>query len=71
MVNFDFRVEWEDGHLYITEEDGSCCSWRCKSPAEAGKYITEYIECIIEEVDQKAAESLLKTFELHTENKEY
>lgn len=35
MPKFDFRVEWEDGYLYITEECGSGCKYPCNTPAEA------------------------------------
>ena len=75
MPEFSFNVEWKDGRLYITEEDGSGCSWRCKTPTEAGKYVSEYIECIIEEIEyeaeQAAAAGLLETIESYYENREY
>ena len=68
MPEFNFNVEWKDSYLYITEEDGSGGGiWRCKTPVEAGKYVSEYIECIIEEIGQWAKES----YELYIENKEY
>ena len=47
MPKFDFRVEWEDGYLYITEECGSGCKYPCNTPAEAGEYVTKYIEDIL------------------------
>lgn len=71
MPEFNFNVEWKDGRLYITEEDGSGGVWRCKTPTEAGKYVSEYIESIIEEIEELAAESLLETIELYIENREY
>ena len=65
MPEFNFRIEWKDGHLYITEEDGSGGVWSCNTPLEAGEYVSEYIECIIEEkeyeAEQAAAAALLET----------
>ena len=75
MPKFDFRVEWEDGYLYITEECGSGCKYPCNTPAEAGEYVTKYIEDILFQTEYDAAYAdtlaLLGVVESYYENREY
>ena len=75
MPEFNFNLEWSDGYLYLTEEDGSGCKWACNTPLEAGEYVTKYIEAIIAETEYKAeqaaAAALLETIEDYYENREY
>ena len=44
MENFEISVAFENGKLYIHEEDGSGVSYSCKSAEEIGQLITEYIK---------------------------
>jgi hypothetical protein len=75
MPEFNFNLEWSDGYLYLTEEDGSGCRWECKTPEKAGEYVAKYIEAIIieteYEAEQAAAAGLLETIESYYENREY
>lgn len=75
MPEFDFRVEWADGYLYITEECGSDCKYPCNTPVEAGEYVTRYIENILIQMEYDAAQAvaaaLLETVEDYYENREY
>lgn len=74
MFDFDLRVEWSDGYLYITEECGSGCKWACNSPLEAGEYLTKYIESAMLEAEYMAEEAgaaeLLEAIESYYENRE-
>ena len=70
MPKFDFRVEWKDSYLYITEECGKCCKYPCNTPAEVGEYVINYIEAIQFQFD-KHLENKAKEYELMEENREW
>lgn len=50
MKNFnDLSISWENGVLYIYEENGSgyeCC---CNTPEEIGEAIAQYVTIYLEE----------------------
>lgn len=44
MIPFDLRVEWKNGILWISEEDGSGCRYRCQTPSQVANFVEKYIE---------------------------
>lgn len=65
---FGFEVEWEDGYLYIAEEDGSGAKYACRTIEEVVKALGNYIAVI--QFD-KSLEDETKEYELIEENREY
>ena len=64
---FGFEIEWEDGYLYIAEEDGSGVKYACRTFEEAAKALGNYITAI--QFD-KSLEDEEKEFRLMEENRE-
>ena len=56
MKNLKFEVEWEDGYLWIMEENGSGCKYECDVD-EISKYVDSYVQSIVfcNEYEQKEA----------------
>ncbi len=65
---FGFEVEWENGYLYIAEEDGSGAKYACRTIEEVVKALGNYIAVI--QFD-KSLEDEAKEYELMEENREY
>ena len=65
---FGFDVEWEDGYLYIAEEDGSGAKYVCNTIEEVTKALGDYIAAI--QFD-KSLEDEEKEYRLMEENREW
>lgn len=65
---FGFEVEWEDGYLYIAEEDGSGAKYACRTIEEVVKALGNYIAVI--QFD-KSLEDEAKEYESMEENREW
>ena len=65
---FGFEVEWEDGYLYIAEEDGSGAKYACCTIEEVVKALGNYIAVI--QFD-KSLEDEAKEYESMEENREW
>lgn len=75
---FGFEVEWEDGYLYISEEDGSGAKYACESIEQAAKALGDYMLAIQfdKRLEDHAAEyeaelAMIKEHELMEENREW